>query len=324
MAQSPDTTKAQDAPQASPPMIQVDGLTKRYGAVRAIEGVNFSVARGEVVGFLGPNGAGKTTTMRILCGSLGATAGTARVDGMDVFNHPTQVKTRIGYLPESPPLYKEMVVRDYLRFAATIKGIEHPGDAADRVLEQVGLHQKVGGMPAANRIIGHLSKGFQQRVGLAQALIHNPDVLVLDEPTSGLDPAQRKEIRDLLLDLARESSRTVILSTHVLADVEAICGRVMIIDRGTIVAQDSIEALRGQADRVQVIVATPGPEAAAALEAAAGVLKVMTDTQGTYVLSVDRDCRAEIAAAAVPFGLLELRRDQSLEDIYLRLTGAEA
>ncbi len=322
MVDTPQRPEPTVAPEP-PPMISVEGLTKHYGAVLAIDGVCFSVAQGEVVGFLGPNGAGKTTTMRILCGSLGATAGTASVGGVDVQAHPIQVKARIGYLPESPPLYKGMGVRNYLRFAAAIKGTKAPVEAIERVLEQVGLLEKVGGMPAADRIIGHLSKGFQQRVGLAQALIHDPDVLILDEPTSGLDPAQRKEIRDLLLALARESRRTVILSTHVLADVEAICGRVVIIDQGTIVAQDSIESLRGQAGRVRVVLKRPSLEAVAELQALDGVHGVETGTDGGYMLSVSGDCRTQIADVAVPHGLLELREDQSLEEIYLRLTGGD-
>jgi ABC-2 type transport system ATP-binding protein len=303
-------------------MIAVRGLSKRYGAVRAIQKVDFTVGQGEVVGFLGPNGAGKTTTMRILCGSLGATAGTASVGGLDVFDHPTEVKARIGYLPESPPLYKAMVARDYLRFAGTIRGVEDPAAAADRVIAQVGLGEVVGGRPAADRIIGHLSKGFQQRVGLAQALVHNPDVLVLDEPTSGLDPAQRKEIRELLRDLARDAHRTVILSTHVLGDVEAICDRVVIIDKGTVIAQDSIATLQGQTGHVQLELANPGTQAIEALTGVSGVDSVQVDTDGSYVLTVSGDCRADIASAAVPFGLLSLRRTQTLEDVFLRLTGA--
>jgi ABC-2 type transport system ATP-binding protein len=301
-------------------MISVRGLTKRYGTVQAIADVGFTVERGEVVGLLGPNGAGKTTTMRILCGSLGATAGLATIDGVDVFEHPEQVKARIGYLPENPPLYKSMVVSDYLRFAATIRGVADSGSAAVQAIEQVGLDEVVGGRPASERIIGHLSKGFQQRVGLAQALIHSPDVLVLDEPTSGLDPAQRKEIRDLLLQLARQADRTIILSTHVLGDVEAICGRVVIIDKGIIVAQDSIAALAGDGGHVHLQVERPGPKCTAALGAVSGVLAVNVEANGTYALQVQGDCRADVATAAVGFGLVSLRRAQSLEDTFLRLT----
>lgn len=191
-------------------MIEVSQLSKAYGRVTAISDVAFHVDQGEVVGFLGPNGAGKTTTMRILCGCIGATTGTVRIAGHDVLESPKQVKIEVGYLPEQPPLYETMVVRDYIIFAATIKGVANPEQAADRVISQVGLDREVGGQPAASRIIGHLSKGYKQRVGLAQALVHNPAVLVLDEPTSGLDPAQRREIRALLVDLARAENLSLI------------------------------------------------------------------------------------------------------------------
>lgn len=301
-------------------MIEVRGLSKRYGGVRAIEEVGFSVSRGEVVGFLGPNGAGKTTTMRILCGCIGADGGSITVDGLNVSDNPGPIKSRIGYLPESPPLYSEMIVRDYVRFAATIKGVKDPDTATDAALRLVGLDREVGGQPACDRIIGHLSKGYQQRVGLAQALVHEPEVLVLDEPTSGLDPAQRKEIRDLLRELAREASRTVILSTHVLAEIESVCDRVVVIDQGSIVAEDTLAGLRGETGRIRVRVAQPGQAAIDALEAVAGVTSVTLAEDETYTVSTENDARAAIAQAAVPHGLLELTQADSLEDIYLRLT----
>ena len=227
-------------------MIRVEHLTKRYGATTAIEDVSFEVPKGQVVGFLGPNGAGKSTTMRILTGSLGATEGRATVDGRDVFTDAREVKRRIGYLPEVPPLYPNMVVRDYVAFAGQLKGVKDPVAAAERAIARVGLG-KVG-----HRIIEHLSKGYRQRVGLAQALVHDPEVLILDEPNSGLDPAQRVEIRDLLHDLV-EDKRTIILSTHVLADIEAICRRVIIINKGRIVAEDDIERLGGEQRTVTVL-----------------------------------------------------------------------
>mgnify|MGYP002882581849 CR=1 FL=1 len=304
------------------PMISVSGLTKRYGEIRAIENLTFSVARGDVVGLLGPNGAGKTTTMRILCGSLGATQGSAKLDGADISQHPQEAKSRIGYLPESPPLYKTMVVQDYVEFAARIKGVKDPAAATQRVLAQVGLLEQVGDRPASERIIGHLSKGFQQRVGLAQALVHDPEVLILDEPTSGLDPAQRKEIREFLQALAQESKRTIILSTHVLADVEDICDRVIMISRGSVVVQDTIASLRSKSNRVRLLVADPGPEAADALAAVKGAEGVMRGEDGAYSITISEDCRAQLAAAAVPFGLLELGSTRSLEEIYLELTSA--
>jgi len=293
-------------------MIEVEQLTKRYGTFEAIRGISFSVQKGDVVGFLGPNGAGKSTTMRILCGCIGATDGRAAIGGQDVLSHPQAVKRRIGYLPETPPLYPSMTVRDYIRFAARIKDVDDPNAATERTIGRVGLGE------VSHRIIDHLSKGFRQRVGLAQALVHDPEVLVLDEPTSGLDPAQRREIRELLRELAA-GDRTVILSTHVLSEVEAVCERVIIISRGELVAQDSIEALRAGANRVRLKVARPTEQARAALAAVAGVRAVHAD--GSYFeLDAEGDVRPEAAAAAVPFGLLELAQAEALEDVYLRLT----
>ena len=214
-------------------MIKVEKLSKRYGATTAVQELSFQVPKGEVVGFLGPNGAGKTTTMRIIAGSLGATEGRVTLDGQDVFENPREVKRRIGYLPEVPPLYTDMKVRDYVRFAARLKGVDDINGAAEATIDRVGL------APVAHRIIDHLSKGFRQRCGVAQALVHNPEVLILDEPYSGLDPAQRVEIRDLLKELAQED-RTVILSTHVLGDIEAMCERVVILNNGKMVGQGPI------------------------------------------------------------------------------------
>lgn len=294
-------------------MIDVQNLTKRYGSFEAIRDVSFTVARGEVVGFLGPNGAGKSTTMRILCGCVGATTGTARIDGQSVLEHPREVKRKIGYLPETPPLYGAMTVEDYLRFAARIKDVADPAGATEAVINRVGL-QEVG-----HRIIDHLSKGYRQRVGLAQALVHKPDVLVLDEPTSGLDPAQRREIRDLLSELAA-GDRTVILSSHVLGEIESICERVVIINRGQIVAQDRIEALRATSNRVRVRVARPEPALHQALQSIAGVSTVTTPEPDLYEIAAEQDVREQIATAAVSYGLLEMGQAEQLEDVYLRLT----
>lgn len=300
-------------------MIQVRELSKRYGTVAAIQEVSFSVAAGEVVGFLGPNGAGKTTTMRILCGCIGADTGSVQIDDLDVTEHPERVKAKIGYLPESPPLYDAMIVRDYVRFAATIKGVADPNAATERALAMVGLHRAVGGRPASERIIAHLSKGYQQRVGLAQALVHEPTLLVLDEPTSGLDPAQRKEIRELLRSLASDGKRTVVLSTHVLAEVDAMCDRVVVIHQGSIVAEDTIAGLRGDAGRLRVRLNEP-LAAISAIQAVNGVRSVSRDENGALILEVDGEVRADVAQAAVPHGLLELTQADSLEDIYLKLT----
>jgi ABC-2 type transport system ATP-binding protein len=221
-------------------MIKVEGLTKHYGDVTAIEDLSFQVEKGEIVGFLGPNGAGKTTTMRIITGFLPSTDGTVSVAGHDIFEKPMEVKKKIGYLPEHPPLYADMTVSGYLKFVSKIKGVPRSARAGaiDRVVERCGLKE------ARKKIIGKLSKGYRQRVGLAQAMIHDPEVLILDEPTIGLDPKQIIEIRELVKSLAGD--QTIILSTHILPEVTMICQRCLIIDRGRIVADDSLEALTAQ------------------------------------------------------------------------------
>jgi len=304
-------------------MIHVHKLSKSYGDIRAIEGLDFEVSAGEVVGFLGPNGAGKTTTMRILCGCIGATEGEVTIDGRNVSEAPKWVKARVGYLPEQPPLYETMVVRDYIEFAATIKGVADPVAAAQKAILQVGLHEDVGGRPVSERIIGHLSKGYKQRVGLAQALVHNPRVLVLDEPTSGLDPAQRKEIRDLLVDLAHSDSRTVILSTHVLAEIEAICDRVVIINKGKVVAQDTVDNLRMSGGRVRLQVERDADQLIEILSKLDTVQSAEAHDKGVITVSTSDDCRSLIAKTAAPFGLLSIHQEEGLEEIYLRLTGGQ-
>ncbi|MFZ5476379.1 MAG: ABC transporter ATP-binding protein [Myxococcota bacterium] len=297
-------------------MIEVQGLTKRYGDTFAIQDVTFSVAKGEVVGFLGPNGAGKSTTMRVIAGSLGASAGTARVGGHDVADEPRKVQTMLGYAPEVPPVYTNMSVFDYVVFAATLKGVADPMGAARTALGKVGLTD------VGHRLIDHLSKGYRQRVGLAQALVHDPQVLILDEPTSGLDPAQRVEIRNLILELAK-GERTVVLSTHVLGEIEAICSRVVVINRGRIVAQDDLSRL-GQAGRtIRIEVARRGDDAIAALRGVPGVRSVEPEGDH-YLVRGETDLREAVAAAAVPFGLLELSGRERLEDIYLQLTAGSA
>jgi len=218
-------------------MLEVKNLTKRYGDILAVHDVSFSAAQGQILGFLGPNGAGKTTTMRILTGFLPATSGTAKVAGFDVFTESAEVRRRIGYLPENPPLYAEMTSEAYLRFVARIKGMPKAAieDAIDRVVKLCGLDT------VRNRLLKHLSKGFRQRAGLAQALIHDPPVLVLDEPTIGLDPRQIIEIRSLVRELAGQ--RTVILSTHILPEVSQICEKVVIINDGQIVLEDDMKSI---------------------------------------------------------------------------------
>jgi ABC-2 type transport system ATP-binding protein len=304
-------------------MIEVKDLTKIYGGLTAIENVSFAVDKGEILGLLGPNGAGKTTTMRILAGSLGATRGSAAIAGFEVHENPREVKRRLGYMPEVPPLYTSMTVQAYLRFAASIKGVPRSKRkaAVDRAVELCGLGK------SHRRIIGQLSKGYRQRVGLAQAVVHEPEILILDEPTSGLDPAQISDVRRLIKGLGGE--HTVILSTHILPEVTMTCDRVAIIDRGHIIAEDSEQGLadRVLAERQMVVqVAEPGDACAAALAAVDGVQGVEPGDDGVYRLLVgESDPRLAVSQAVVSggFGLLEQRlQSATLEEIYLRLVGA--
>ena len=221
-------------------MIEVQGLTKYYGAIVALEDVSFAVGRGEIMGFLGPNGAGKSTAMRILTGFSPATRGTARVAGFEVHKHPIEVKRRVGYLPERIPLYEEMVVSRFLRYVAEVKGVPR----SQRVKEVGRVMERCGVETMAKRLIGNLSKGYRQRLGLAQALIGNPAVLILDEPTVGLDPKQIIEIRQMIKDLGGE--HTILISTHILPEVAVVCDRVLIIHQGRIVVQEAMERLAGE------------------------------------------------------------------------------
>src|SRR5215475_11833951 len=315
-------------------MIKVEGLTKRYARTIAVNDISFEVDKGQIVGFLGPNGAGKTTTMRILTGFLPPTAGKANVAGFDVQENPMEVKKRIGYLPESPPVYPEMEVAEYLDFTGQLKGISS-GDIARRVDEVMG-RCAIGDV--RDKLIGKLSKGYRQRVGLAQAIIHNPDVLILDEPTSGLDPKQIIEIRELLRALAGD--HTIILSTHILSEVEHSCERVIIISQGKLVAIDSVanltNRLRGSeavALEVQANGGSPNPaEVQQRLEQVPGVSRVvMKDPRDSRLLFEieslqGRQIRADLARTVVNSGwaLTEMRAvGLSLEDIFLQLTAAE-
>jgi len=293
-------------------MIEVHGLNKLYGDTYAVKDVSFQVAKGEVIGFLGPNGAGKTTTMRIIAGSLGASSGTAKIGGFDVADDPRKAQALLGYSPEVPPLYPSMIVRDFVRFAAEIKGVADPSKAADRALDRVGL-KHVG-----HRIIDNLSKGYRQRVGLAQALVHDPQVLVLDEPTSGLDPAQRVEIRHLIQELAA-GDRTVVLSTHVLAEIEAICNRVIVINKGQIVAEDTIANLSQAGVNIRLEVARPTEALLNQLMQVEGVLRVERDG-AKWEIHSNQDVREMVAGVCIPYGLIELNGRQRLEDVYLSLT----
>ena len=304
-------------------MIEVQQLTKRYGPLTAVEQVSFRVERGEILGFLGPNGAGKTTTMRILTGYMPATEGKAIVAGFDVFEQPIEAKRRTGYLPETPPLYPDMSVGEYLDFVAKIKGV--PGSERRQRIKDVMERTRIADM--ANRLTGKLSKGYKQRVGLAQALIHNPDVLVLDEPTAGLDPKQIIETRQLIKQLAGD--HTIIISTHILPEVSQTCQRVVIINKGHVVAVDTpgnlTARLRGS-ETMYVQVDSGAADAAATLGTIAGVTRVAESDRrdGAIGYEVDsekgRDVRRDLARAIVNngWGLLELRPLRvSLEEVFL-------
>ncbi len=313
-------------------MIQVEGLSKRYARHVAVNNISFSVEKGDIVGFLGPNGAGKTTTMRILTCFMPPTSGKARVAGFDVFEQPYEVKKHIGYLPEAPPLYPEMGVQDYLAFVARLKNM--PGAEIKNRTEQV--MERCAVSDVKDKLISKLSKGYRQRVGLAQAIIHNPDVLILDEPTSGLDPKQINETRELIKSLSGE--HTIILSTHILPEVEAVCQKVIIIDKGRLVATDSVENLKSRgsvSSAIQVQVDTAGGADQLAvrqrLEQVPGVSKVLEKVAAgdRFIYEVEslqgQNPRPEVARAIVNAGwnLLELKSTTlTLEDIFLELTGS--
>jgi len=307
-------------------MIEARNITKRYGEHTAIERVTFSVGKGEVLAFLGPNGAGKTTTMRILTCFMPATEGSAQVAGFNCFEEPVEVKRRIGYLPETPPVYQELTVSEYLTFVGRLKGLSAAPlrSAIDRTVERLALGE------VRHRLIANLSRGYKQRVGLAQALLHDPPVLILDEPTVGLDPKQIIEIRELIRNLA--GSHTVILSTHILPEATAVCQRVVIINAGRIVAEDTPERLSArlrQSDKISVTVRQPPPDLAERFRAIPGVLSVFEPTdKGAFLLECDlgRDLRDEVARLVVTqgWGLLELKAvSMTLEDVFLRLTQHE-
>jgi len=315
-------------------MIKVEGLTKRYARTVAVDNISFEVGKGKIIGFLGPNGAGKTTTMRVLTCYLPPTDGTASVAGFDVMKQPLEVKRRIGYLPEAPPLYPEMEVVEYLDFVARIKGI--PRSEIKQRVDNVIQRCAIGDV--RTKLLGKLSKGYRQRVGLAQAIIHNPDVLILDEPTAGLDPKQIIETRQLIKSLAGD--HTIILSTHILPEVEQTCQEVIIINRGKLVATDSVEnltrRLRGsEAVAVEVESRDAALDPAAVrrrLEQVPGVSRVIPKAEDGKRCSFEveslqgRSVRAEVARAIVEAGwnLTELRPVAfSLEEIFLQLTAKE-
>ncbi|MCB0220302.1 MAG: ATP-binding cassette domain-containing protein [Chrysiogenetes bacterium] len=309
-------------------MIEAAGLTKRFGEHLAIQDVTFRVENGEIMGFLGPNGAGKSTTMRILTGYLPPSAGTASIDGFDVLEHPMEVKRRVGYLPEQPPLYTELLVDEYLSYVADLKGVpaRERKAAVGRAADRCGLSS------VRRRLIANLSKGFRQRVGLAQALIHDPKVVVLDEPTSGLDPKQIQEVRALIREVAAD--KTVILSTHILQEVEALCDKVAIINKGRIVAVDSPESLSekaGAAGRLRIRIARPPAEEAAFKAEVAkidGVLSAEGVAPGdghhfSVHVGAAPEIREKVSSLVVEkgWGLLEMRDEGTrLEEVFLQLT----
>ena len=308
-------------------MIEAEGLTKLYGSVPAIRDVTFQVERGEVVGFLGPNGAGKSTAMRILTCYMPPTAGFARIAGLDCFEHSLQVRRSLGYLPENNPLYSDLTVRRFISFAATAKCLDARkiGREIGRVIDICGLHE------VANRIIGHLSKGYKQRVGLAQALLNNPAVLILDEPTIGLDPTQIIEIRKLIQDLREQ--HTILLSSHILPEVAQICRRVLIINKGQIIATDTPANLTSQLQKsakISVQVRGEVQQLMPTLNSHPGIQRVSFDEadQGRLMVETDRsrDLRPDLARIVLARGmdLLELKLvDLSLEDIFLQLVTEE-
>ncbi|MEY2409874.1 MAG: gliding motility-associated transport system ATP-binding protein [Verrucomicrobiota bacterium] len=307
-------------------MIEVERLTKRYAAARAVTDVSFTVARGEIVGLLGPNGAGKSTIMRILSCFMPATSGTVRIGGCDVFSQSNEVRRRIGYMPENNPLHRDLRVREYLQFRSRLKGLRRARarERIDTVMQQCGLTD------VRKRIIGQLSKGYQQRVGLADALLHEPELIILDEPTIGLDPNQIRAVRQLIKDLA--GRHTVLLSTHILPEVEMTCSRVLILHQGRILAADTPENLQKEMSESGQVIAeilAPLADLQACWEAVADVVRFdMAPAEGDYIrcslmARTGVDVRPQVFALACEHGwpLRELTRSRhSLEDIFVRVT----
>lgn len=308
-------------------MIEVRDLSRTYGPHKAIDHLTFTVKKGEVVGFLGPNGAGKTTTMKIIAGYMPPSEGSVSVAGFDVFENPIEVKKRIGYLPETPPVYGEMTVESYLRFVAQLKNVEksRESELVEKAIQKTDLGS------VRSRLIQNLSKGYRQRVGISQALVSDPEVLILDEPTVGLDPRQVAEVRQLIKEL--KGHHTVILSTHILPEVQAVCERIIIINKGKIVAQDSLESLsdrmrRQGAGRIILRVGSPTDDLRTTLKEIPGVLTLHEKQPGSFEVETDgrSDLSQQLAAKIVTSGagLIEIREEASnLEDIFLKLTTNE-
>jgi ABC-2 type transport system ATP-binding protein len=307
----------------SAPLLIAEDLSRRYGANLAVDGVSFTIRRGEVLGFLGPNGAGKSTTMQMLTGNLAPTTGSISINGMDLLESPKQAKAAIGYLPEQPPLYRDLTVDEFLTFCARLNRVarREVAEARQRAKERCGL-QEVG-----SRLIGNLSKGYQQRVGIAQAIIHNPSVVILDEPTVGLDPIQIREIRQLIRELGNDHS--VILSTHILPEVQATCDRVQIIHQGKLIMSDSIEGLTRRMLTSSLLVQLRLPPAEYLIATIAGITEIQALGEGRFRLHHPPEINpAEtIATLAVEqgWGLLELTPERlSLEEVFVNITQSES
>lgn len=313
-------------------MIEISNLTKAYGSKLALDHIGLSVQRGEIVGLLGPNGAGKSTTMNILTGYISYTSGSVKIDGTDILEQPQQVKRKIGYLPEQPPLYMDMLVKEYLNFAYDLKKVKSP-DKKEHIRE---IAETVRISDVMDRRIGNLSKGYKQRIGLAQALIGNPEILILDEPTVGLDPKQILEIRNVIKDLGED--HTVILSSHILSEISAVCERVIIIDRGKIVAEDTTENLsKNFSTKTKIMLRISGEkdQIEEVLSQIVGVKKVTflsAAEEGNFDFEVETNVRIDadfnkqlfftFAEKGMPI-LMQKELEASLEDIFLQLTAPE-
>ena len=300
-------------------LIQVDQLTRYYGDHCAVDNVTFALRKGEILGFLGPNGAGKTSTMQMICGNLAPTSGQIRVNGIDILDNPKDAKRELGYLPEIPPVYRELTVDEYLMYCARLHGI--PRDRRQAALDQA--KDRCGLADVGGRLIGNLSKGYQQRVGIAQAILHMPAVIILDEPTVGLDPLQIREIRELIRELGREHG--VILSTHILSEVQESCTQVQIINRGRLVLNDSIEGLEQQMRASSLVMVLQQAPDLNQLAAVASVQKIDDLGECRYRVFHDKDSNparqlAEVVVAA-GWGLLELTPERrSMEQIFIDIT----
>lgn len=299
-------------------LLKADGISRNYGSQRAVDNVSFEIQKGEVLGFLGPNGAGKSTTMKILSGNLSPNTGEITINGYDLLTQPKQAKAHIGYLPEQPPLYKELTVKEFLRFCAQINQISSAKQAAavDTVIERCGLSH------VSKRLIANLSKGYQQRVGIAQAIIHTPAVVILDEPTSGLDPIQIREIRQLIRDIASEHS--VILSTHILPEVQMLCDRVQIINQGQLVFSDTIATLSQHMEASKLLVTLANPPNIDALQALDGVMTVeqLNSTRFRLHYQPEQNPTEALLAKAISrqWKLTELTPEHhSLEDVFMNI-----